>query len=165
MFQRQSGFPCVIGHGVLSLLVFSCCVREIDLLNLLTALTHWLAPLSSSQITGVILLAVGVWGKVSLEAYFSLASEESTNAPYVLIGTGATIVIFGLFGCFATCRGSPWMLKLVSEGAVGPFKSSVTLFWSFPLCVSFSTPCFWSWCSLLSWWPVSQALSSDMRWV
>lgn len=62
--------------------------------------------------TGVILLAVGVWGKVSLEAFFSLASEESTNAPYVLIGTGATIVIFGLFGCFATCRGSPWMLKL-----------------------------------------------------
>ncbi|XP_029298179.1 tetraspanin-6 [Cottoperca gobio] len=62
--------------------------------------------------TGVILLAVGVWGKVSLEAYFTLASEESTNAPYVLIGTGATIVIFGLFGCFATCRGSPWMLKL-----------------------------------------------------
>ncbi|XP_072251530.1 tetraspanin-6 [Leuresthes tenuis] len=62
--------------------------------------------------TGVILLAVGVWGKVSLEAYLSLASKESTNAPYVLIGTGAIIVIFGLFGCFATCRGSPWMLKL-----------------------------------------------------
>lgn len=66
------------------------------------------------QFTGVILLAVGVWGKVSLEAYFSLVSDESTNAPYVLIGTGAIIVIFGLFGCFATCRGSPWMLKLVS---------------------------------------------------
>ncbi|KAJ8348743.1 hypothetical protein SKAU_G00273320 [Synaphobranchus kaupii] len=62
--------------------------------------------------TGVILLAVGVWGKVNLEAYFSLATEKSTNAPYVLIGTGATIVIFGLFGCFATCRGNPWMLKL-----------------------------------------------------
>ncbi|CDQ72622.1 unnamed protein product [Oncorhynchus mykiss] len=62
--------------------------------------------------TGVILLAVGVWGKVSLEAYFQLASEKSTNAPYVLIGTGAIIIIFGLFGCFATCRGSPWMLKL-----------------------------------------------------
>lgn len=62
--------------------------------------------------TGVILLAVGVSGKVSLEAYLSLGSDESTNAPYVLIGTGAIIVIFGLFGCFATCRGSPWMLKL-----------------------------------------------------
>ncbi|KAG5843582.1 tetraspanin-7-like [Anguilla rostrata] len=62
--------------------------------------------------TGVILLAVGVWGKVNLEAYFSLATEKSTNAPYVLIGTGAIIIIFGLFGCFATCRGSPWMLKM-----------------------------------------------------
>lgn len=64
-------------------------------------------------LTGVLLLAVGVWAKVSLEAYFSLSDDESTtNATYVLIGTGATIVIFGLFGCFATCRGSPWMLKL-----------------------------------------------------
>lgn len=63
-------------------------------------------------VTGVILLAVGVWGKVSLEAYITLVADESTNAPYVLIGTGAIIVIFGLFGCFATCRGSPWMLKL-----------------------------------------------------
>ncbi|CAL8356171.1 unnamed protein product [Merluccius merluccius] len=63
-------------------------------------------------VTGVILLAVGVWGKVRLEAYLSLAQDQSTNAPYVLIGTGAAIVVFGLFGCFATCRGSPWMLKL-----------------------------------------------------
>lgn len=79
------------------------------------------APCCSPQFTGVILLAVGVWGKVSLEAFLSLASDESTNAPYVLIGTGAIIVIFGLFGCFATCRGSPWMLKLVSDDASPPF--------------------------------------------
>uniref|UniRef100_A0A2I3MAX8 Tetraspanin-7 n=1 Tax=Papio anubis TaxID=9555 RepID=A0A2I3MAX8_PAPAN len=63
-------------------------------------------------ITGVILLAVGVWGKLTLGTYISLIAENSTNAPYVLIGTGTTIVVFGLFGCFATCRGSPWMLKL-----------------------------------------------------
>ncbi|XP_073919858.1 tetraspanin-7 isoform X2 [Castor canadensis] len=64
------------------------------------------------KITGVILLAVGVWGKLTLGTYISLIAENSTNAPYVLIGTGTTIVVFGLFGCFATCRGSPWMLKL-----------------------------------------------------
>ncbi|KAJ3587500.1 hypothetical protein NHX12_011097 [Muraenolepis orangiensis] len=63
-------------------------------------------------VTGVILLAVGIWGKIRLEDYLALAADQSTNAPYVLIGTGAAIVIFGLFGCFATCRGSPWMLKL-----------------------------------------------------
>ncbi|XP_043113228.1 tetraspanin-7 [Puntigrus tetrazona] len=62
--------------------------------------------------TGVILLAVGVWGKVNLEFDLLLTSDKGTNAPYVLIGTGAVIIIFGLFGCFATCRGSPWMLKL-----------------------------------------------------
>ncbi|KAL4656512.1 tetraspanin-7 [Arapaima gigas] len=63
-------------------------------------------------ITGAILLAVGVWGKLMLGPYISLIADNSTNAPYVLIGTGTTIIVFGLFGCFATCRGSPWMLKL-----------------------------------------------------
>ncbi|KAG7266717.1 hypothetical protein CRUP_006263, partial [Coryphaenoides rupestris] len=47
-----------------------------------------------------------------LGPYISLIADNSTNAPYVLIGTGTVIVVFGLFGCFATCRGSPWMLKL-----------------------------------------------------
>uniref|UniRef100_A0A3Q3Q630 Tetraspanin n=1 Tax=Monopterus albus TaxID=43700 RepID=A0A3Q3Q630_MONAL len=63
-------------------------------------------------ITGAILLAVGVWGKLMLGPYISLIADNSTNAPYVLIGTGTIIIVFGLFGCFATCRGSPWMLKL-----------------------------------------------------
>uniref|UniRef100_A0A3P9NM17 Tetraspanin 7 n=1 Tax=Poecilia reticulata TaxID=8081 RepID=A0A3P9NM17_POERE len=63
-------------------------------------------------ITGAILLAVGVWGKLMLGPYISLIADNSTNAPYVLIGTGTVIIVFGLFGCFATCRGSPWMLKL-----------------------------------------------------
>nr|XP_029501001.1 tetraspanin-7-like [Oncorhynchus nerka] len=63
-------------------------------------------------ITGAILLAVGVWGKFMIGPYISLIAENTTNAPYVLIGTGTVIIVFGLFGCFATCRGSPWMLKL-----------------------------------------------------
>ncbi|KAG9334423.1 hypothetical protein JZ751_007679 [Albula glossodonta] len=67
---------------------------------------------AGNKITGAILLAVGVWGKLMLGPYISLIADNSTNAPYVLIGTGTTIIVFGLFGCFATCRGSPWMLKL-----------------------------------------------------
>nr|XP_023656836.1 tetraspanin-7-like isoform X1 [Paramormyrops kingsleyae] len=63
-------------------------------------------------VTGAILLAVGVWGKLMLGPYISLIADNTTNAPYVLIGTGITIILFGLFGCVATCRGSPWMLKL-----------------------------------------------------
>lgn len=75
--------------------------------------------------TGVILLAVGVWGKVNLEFDLLLNSEKGTNAPYVLIGTGAIIIIFGLFGCFATCRGSPWMLKLYAMFLILVFLSEL----------------------------------------
>nr|XP_055193299.1 tetraspanin-6 isoform X2 [Nyctereutes procyonoides] len=63
-------------------------------------------------ITGLILLAVGIWGKVSLENYFSLLNEKATNVPFVLIGTGTVIILLGTFGCFATCRACAWMLKL-----------------------------------------------------
>ncbi|XP_069896193.1 tetraspanin-6 isoform X4 [Dipodomys merriami] len=71
-------------------------------------------------ITGVILLAVGIWGKVSLENYFSLLNEKATNVPFVLIGTGTVIILLGTFGCFATCRASAWMLKLIKNS----FKSN-----------------------------------------
>ncbi|XP_043965363.1 tetraspanin-7-like [Gambusia affinis] len=62
--------------------------------------------------TGVVLLSVGLWWKFMLGPYMLLISGGPSNAPYVLAGTGAAIVLFGLFGCFATCRGRPWMLKL-----------------------------------------------------
>nr|XP_020481567.2 tetraspanin-7-like [Labrus bergylta] len=41
-----------------------------------------------------------------------LISSAPSNAPYVLTGTGLAIIVFGLFGCFATCRGRPWMLRV-----------------------------------------------------
>jgi len=70
-------------------------------------------PCDTPQVTGVVLLAVGLWWKFMLSPYMLLISSGPSNAPYVLTGTGAAIVLFGLFGCFATCRGRPWMLKLV----------------------------------------------------
>ncbi|KAF0046337.1 hypothetical protein F2P81_002866 [Scophthalmus maximus] len=63
-------------------------------------------------VTGVVLLAVGLWWRFMLGPYMLLISSGPSVAPYVLTGTGAAVVLFGLFGCFATCRGRPWMLKL-----------------------------------------------------
>ncbi|XP_047433059.1 tetraspanin-7-like [Mugil cephalus] len=63
-------------------------------------------------VTGVVLVSVGLWWKFMLGPYTLLISRGPSNAPYVLTGTGVAIVLFGLFGCFATCRGRPWMLKL-----------------------------------------------------
>ncbi|KAM9128229.1 tetraspanin-6 isoform 2-T2 [Pangshura tecta] len=74
-------------------------------------------------ISGIILLAVGIWGKVGLEVYFSLLNEKATNVPYVLIGTGTVVILLGTFGCFATCRGSTWMLKLIKNN----FESNYSL--------------------------------------
>ncbi len=111
---------------------------------------------------------MGLWGKFILGPYISLIAENSTNAPYVLIGTGTTIIVFGLFGCFATCRGSPWMLKLVSLVSGSTFyikwcpktnRERVSLALSFS-----STPCSCLWCSWPSWSLASRALFSVMRW-
>ncbi|XP_026219317.1 tetraspanin-7-like [Anabas testudineus] len=63
-------------------------------------------------VTGVVLLSVGLWWKFMLGPYMLLISNGPSTAPYVLAGTGAAIILFGLFGCFATCRGRPWMLNL-----------------------------------------------------
>lgn len=69
------------------------------------------------------LLAVGVWGRVSLAVYFSLLDEKATNVPFVLVGAGTVVVLLGTFGCFATCRGSTWMLKLVNGTGWGGMGS------------------------------------------
>ncbi|XP_078738738.1 tetraspanin-7 [Lampetra fluviatilis] len=80
-------------------------------LLLLYSLVFW--------VTGLVLLCVGVWGSLSLGPYLALLSEpgaeggsSATTAPLVLMGTGAAILLFGLVGCMATCRGSPCLLKL-----------------------------------------------------
>ncbi|XP_035989757.1 tetraspanin-7 [Fundulus heteroclitus] len=63
-------------------------------------------------VTGVVLLSVGLWWKFMLGPYTLLISSSPPNAPYALVATGAAIILFGLFGCFAACRGRPWMLRL-----------------------------------------------------
>uniref|UniRef100_A0A670JWR3 Tetraspanin-6 n=1 Tax=Podarcis muralis TaxID=64176 RepID=A0A670JWR3_PODMU len=78
-----------------------------------------------NQFSGIVLLAVGIWGKVGLEVYFSLLNEKATNVPYVLIGTGTVVVLLGTFGCFATCRGSTWMLKLIKDSFKNNFEAAM----------------------------------------
>lgn len=83
----------------------------------------------------MVLLAVGLWWKFMLGPYTLLISSGPSNAPYVLTGTGVAIILFGLFGCFATCTGRPWMLKLVcvccdaltdEKGNMGPLNLTHT---------------------------------------
>ncbi|KAL6063258.1 hypothetical protein STEG23_011713 [Scotinomys teguina] len=59
----------------------------------------------SSVLQGCAVEGVPIWAVIEVIL-------NSTDVPSVLIGTGSMIVSFGLFGCFAACRGRPWMLKL-----------------------------------------------------
>ncbi|XP_075951016.1 tetraspanin-7-like isoform X2 [Anarhichas minor] len=76
-------------------------------------------------VTGVVLVSVGLWWRFMLGPYTSLISSSPSNAPYVLTATGGAIVLFGLFGCFATCRGRCWMLRLIKETFLTTYSEAV----------------------------------------
>lgn len=66
------------------------------------------------QITGIAILALGIWTKVQLYMYMELSEDYYKEAPYVLIGVGAVIVVIGSLGCCCTAKGNACLLYMVS---------------------------------------------------
>ncbi|XP_006813502.1 tetraspanin-7-like [Saccoglossus kowalevskii] len=62
--------------------------------------------------TGIAILSVGIWGKIGLDKYNELSTDDFSNVPYILIGTGGFIIIVGLIGCCATFKSVSWLLRL-----------------------------------------------------
>jgi hypothetical protein len=52
---------------------------------------------------------------VELYKYMELSTEFSASAPYVLIGTGAFIILVGSLACCCTLKGQPLLLYIVSN--------------------------------------------------
>ncbi|KAL3846721.1 hypothetical protein ACJMK2_017687 [Sinanodonta woodiana] len=65
-------------------------------------------------ITGIAILALGIWTKVELYIYMELSSIYYKEAPYVLIGIGAIIVLVGSLGCCCTVKGNAILLYMYS---------------------------------------------------
>lgn len=63
-------------------------------------------------VSGIVLLACGIWMQVELYKYFVLSGEFPVTGPYVLIGTGALIVMVGSFACCCTIKGQPALLYM-----------------------------------------------------
>jgi len=61
-------------------------------------------------LTGIAILAVGIWMVVELYKYMELSTEFSATAPYVPIGTGALIILVGSLACCCTVKGQPVLL-------------------------------------------------------
>jgi hypothetical protein len=67
------------------------------------------------QLTGIVILAVGIWMAVELYKYMELSTEFSATAPYILIGTGVLIILVGSMACCCTVKGQPVLLYIVSN--------------------------------------------------
>ncbi|XP_064638147.1 tetraspanin-7-like isoform X2 [Lineus longissimus] len=65
-------------------------------------------------VTGIALLALGIWMKVQLYIYMELTTTYYAEAPYVLIGIGAAIVVVGSLGCCCTVKGHTVLLYMFS---------------------------------------------------
>lgn len=63
-------------------------------------------------ISGIAVLALGIWAKVELYVYMELSTVYYEHAPYILIGVGAVIVLFGSFGCCCTFKGHTVLLYM-----------------------------------------------------
>ncbi|KAK9743561.1 Tetraspanin family [Popillia japonica] len=60
--------------------------------------------------SGIVILAIGIYMRVSLYQYMVLSPEFSGTASYVLIGTGAFIILIGSLACCCTVKGQPVLL-------------------------------------------------------
>lgn len=65
-------------------------------------------------ISGIALLALGIYAKMELYVYMELSTIYYKEAPYILIGVGAFIVLVGSFGCCCTFKGHTVLLYMYS---------------------------------------------------
>jgi len=65
-------------------------------------------------VSGLAVLALGIWMKVSLHVYVELTTVYYDSAAYILIAVGCVIVLVGSLGCLCTVKGFTALLYLVS---------------------------------------------------
>ena len=71
------------------------------------------------------MLALGIWTKVQLYIYMELCTVYYKEAPYIMIGVGAFIVLVGSFGCCCTIKGQSALLYLVNTYITDLVKNNV----------------------------------------
>lgn len=69
---------------------------------------------NSLQASGLAIFCAGIWMQVELHKYLELNSEYSSVAPYILVGTGAFILLVSSLACCCTVKGHPSLLYTVS---------------------------------------------------
>ncbi|XP_055709917.1 tetraspanin-7-like [Phlebotomus papatasi] len=62
--------------------------------------------------SGLAILCAGIWMQVELHRYLELNANFSNTGPYVLVGTGALILLISSLACCCTVKGQPSLLYL-----------------------------------------------------
>ena len=63
--------------------------------------------------TGVVLMSVGIWAHEELNDLIKLSTVYEPGPAYVLIVTGALIILGGALACYATVKGQHSLLYIV----------------------------------------------------
>ncbi|XP_028137745.1 tetraspanin-6-like isoform X2 [Diabrotica virgifera virgifera] len=63
-------------------------------------------------VSGIIILAIGIWVEVELYKYMEMSTAFNRTAPYVFIVTGLLIILVGSFACCCTVKGQPILLYI-----------------------------------------------------
>ncbi|XP_051543865.1 tetraspanin-7-like [Myxocyprinus asiaticus] len=86
--------PCCRAVGVMPLL---------RLALLIFSFLFWAA--------GLAIFTLGVWAQASLADYMLLSANRYPNAPFILLGTGAAVTVWGFLGCLGVAANLPFLLR------------------------------------------------------
>ncbi|KAG2469557.1 tetraspanin-7-like [Polypterus senegalus] len=61
---------------------------------------------------GLAMFTVGIWAKISLADYLVLSTNHYPNTPFILLTTGAAVIIWGFLGCFSAATENRCLLRM-----------------------------------------------------
>lgn len=67
----------------------------------------------SLQVSGMVILAAGLWAEIDIHKYFEHSYEFFDTIPYVSIGIGCLSVFISSLACTCTIKGQPVLLYVV----------------------------------------------------
>uniref|UniRef100_A0A674ICN6 Tetraspanin n=1 Tax=Terrapene triunguis TaxID=2587831 RepID=A0A674ICN6_9SAUR len=60
---------------------------------------------------GLTMLTLGIWAKISLGSYLVLSANQYPNTPFILLATGAAVLVWGFLGCFSAATEHRCLLR------------------------------------------------------
>ncbi|CAI5785314.1 tetraspanintetraspanin-7-like [Podarcis lilfordi] len=60
---------------------------------------------------GLTMVTLGIWAKISLGTYLVLSTNQYPNTSFILLATGAAVIVWGFLGCFSAATEHRCLLR------------------------------------------------------